>query len=943
MLIILEIYHTPRLRKMTSSTETVLLFLLLTIATSISEFNFDREPDTILYSDNGRIRGFSDTENKDIVLAAIIPVHQHQGLTCTNNLYLNETLDYVEAFLYSIDVINNDPNLLPNISLGYDIRDSCITESTAIEETVDLVLLGNSERCQICDANGNADQTNTSIPASAIIGSYASFVSIPIANFLRLFQVPQISFSSTSALLANREQYSYFYRTVPSDDQQAQAMIDLVIHFGWTYVSTLHSNDLYGEPGIDRFKQLAELNGICIDLDIGISMDFSDAQYQNVVDRLYNSTPSVIIFFSSLDQAVQLFDAMLRNPLQRKFLWIGSDAWVVSSQALKNYGDIVAGMWGIVPRTNQDPNYYSYLTNLTPSSNKRNPWFIEYYQEFNDCVYNVNCSDNSITSNMDYQNRTYTPSLIDAVFTFAHAVNNFLIDNCPSPIVWNETTRTCVGQTDVPMGSNLRDYLVNTSFTSVTGNQISLNSATGSVDGLYRLLNYQKTNDSFELVTVGEWLGTIINGSKLQINKLIPLQFSSTLENNEPLTEIIQSQCQQCPPGYIFQSVQSSCCGTCMSCIGQTYTPNITNLTECMTCSSEMWGNSPLNGSNTCVSIAESYLDPSDAWGIFLIILALIGLIIVSFVGVAMGIFWNTPIVKASGREQMILLLVGITLSFLSTVFFVIKPSIPLCVFQRICVWLCFSLIVSSLFVKLVRIARIFLRTKTSARPKFIGPFSQVLFTFLLVGGQLILVSISLVVVYPTVDRNVKLNSQNTNNHPLLLVQCTTPHIVLIILQMLYFSALLIASNALAMLTIRFPANFKEVMYVALSTFCIGIIWIAFIITYFATSDEFQTALISFAAQMSAFAVLLCMFAPRVFIMIFLPERNVTELTHRTNNAANLNMPSVFATTKMQTNEVVPRSTDENFEMHQNDFPPTPDFPTTKTLSAVSFVQVKKE
>ena len=916
-----------------NSAAIFVLVQAIAIAASINEFNFDTKPGTILYADNGRVRGFSDRENKDIILAAIIPIHQHQGLTCTNNLYVNETLDYVEAFLYSIDLINNDPNILPNITLGYDIRDSCLTESTAIEETVDLVLLSNPEKCQMCDADGN-DQTNNSIPVSAIIGEYASFVTIPIANFLRLFQVPQISFSSTSALLNNREQYGYFYRTVPSDDQQSQAMIDLVLHFGWTYVSTLHSNDLYGEPGIDRFKQLAERNDICIDLDIGISMDFSDSQYQDVVNRVYNSNASVIVFFSSLEQVVGLFDKMLAQPQQRKFIWIASDAWVaISLPLLRSYADIITGMWGIIPRTNPDPNFYSYHSQLTPLSNKRNPWFVEFYEEYNNCVSTLNCSNTSITSHIDYQNHTYTPSVIDAVFTFAHAVNNFLTDNCPSPIVWNATTRTCNGQTEVPMESILRDYLINTSFTSVTGNKIFFN-GTGSVDGVYRILNYQLLgNDTYELVTVGEWTGTITNGSKLQISETVTLQFSST-NDNRPSTDIIQSQCRQCSPGLIFQSIQSSCCGTCVSCIGQNYTPNNTNLTECMKCSSEMWGNNPLTGSDSCISITESYLDPSDAWGIFLILLALIGLIAVTFIAVALGIFWNTPIVKASGREQMILLLVGIALSFASTMFFVIKPSIGLCVFQRICTWLCFSLILSSLFVKLVRIARIFLRRNTSSRPKFIGPLSQVLFTFLIVGGQLILVFISLVVVYPTVDRDVKLNSHNTNDHPVLLVQCTPPHIVLIVMQMLYFSALLVVSNALAMLTIRFPANFKEVVYVALSTFCIGIVWIAFIITYFATDDEFQTAIVSFALQMSAFSVLLCLFAPRVFIIIFLPERNITEATLK--KTADLNATAVLATTKMQGSDFVPKSGNnmsEDIELHNSNY---------QTAKKLSFDAVKQ-
>ena len=34
----------------------------------------------------------------------------------------------LEAMLFAIDRINNDMNLLPNLTIGYDVRDSCNDE-----------------------------------------------------------------------------------------------------------------------------------------------------------------------------------------------------------------------------------------------------------------------------------------------------------------------------------------------------------------------------------------------------------------------------------------------------------------------------------------------------------------------------------------------------------------------------------------------------------------------------------------------------------------------------------------------------------------------------------------------------------------------------------------------------------------------------------------------
>ena len=71
----------------------------------------------------------------------------------------------------------------------------------------------------------------------------------------------------------------------------------------------------------------------------------------------------------------------------------------------------------------------------------------------------------------------------------------------------------------------------------------------------------------------------------------------------------------------------------------------------------------------------------------------------------------------------------------------------------------------------------------------------------------MILVVISLSVVPPSVTETLQKNETNQDDFPVLIIQCKSPHIVLVVLQMVYFTALIIASNALAILTIQFPQN----------------------------------------------------------------------------------------------------------------------------------------
>lgn len=74
-------------------------------------------------------------------------------------------------------------------------------------------------------------------------------------------QIPQISYSSTSIDLSDKTRFEYFSRVVPPDSFQAQAMVDIALEFGWSYVSTLADEGNYGEKGIGAFEEIAKRAG----------------------------------------------------------------------------------------------------------------------------------------------------------------------------------------------------------------------------------------------------------------------------------------------------------------------------------------------------------------------------------------------------------------------------------------------------------------------------------------------------------------------------------------------------------------------------------------------------------------------------------------------------------------------------------------------------------
>ena len=559
-----------------------------------------------------------------------------------------------------------------------------------------------------------------------------------------------------------------------------------------------------------------------------------------------------------------------RKGSTRKFIWIAPDA---SFQPATDFKEFVAGMWGITTLSDPDPSFNDYFLNLSPSTNLRNPWYNEYYTEYQ-----------RNTSSDDYKQFILVPCVIDAVYSIANAIHDFLIENCQQPVVWLADNQTCVGRKQIFNGRALLPYIQRVNFTSSSGYRVNFDE-NGNIEGRFKIQNFQIEdwgNRTLKVADVFFW--DEHNGLQKYPNQTG--QFGYDKESGNIQYEF-KSQCKACSIVHINHKVVSSCCGACDPCIGRNYT-NSTLSTSCDVCLDNMWGNRPLEGSSSCVPIQESYLHFNEPFTIVLMVLAIIGLILVVFVTGSLIYFWNRPIIKSSGREQMILILVGVVMCFMITAIYLIRPSPAICTLQRAGLWFCFSLILSALLVKLVRISHIFMHKSVSKQPRFITPKYQILFTFILVGIQMILVVVSLIVVYPTVTKNNIPNEANQNDFPSLVVQCRKPHKAMIAILMVYYSILLIASNALAVLTIKFPQNFNESKYVAFTTFALGLVWIAFIFTYLNTADRFQTAVIAFTIQVSAMSVLLCLFAPRIFIACFISEdkANFIEFEKKQGNSS---------------------------------------------------------
>lgn len=281
----------------------------------------------------------------NVTLGGLFPVHEY-GSPREPCGAISEFrgIQRLEAMLFAIEQINTNKHLLPGIELGALILDTCSDDNYAVEQSLGFVLGRlTSSSCKCVNTSISDSMHNDNV--FGVVGATLSSVSVHVANLLRLFQLPQISYASTTPKLSEPS-FEYFARTVPSDSNQARAIVDILQRLNFTYVNTIYSHGDYGEGGFREFRRLLKVPTttdedskasqrkqaqICIADEQRLHRDESiqdvKARLQTMFDRMKTEERVFVLFVTKEDarkllQAIKLFNGTHRPVL------IASDAWV---------------------------------------------------------------------------------------------------------------------------------------------------------------------------------------------------------------------------------------------------------------------------------------------------------------------------------------------------------------------------------------------------------------------------------------------------------------------------------------------------------------------------------------------------------------------------------------------------------------------------------------
>ncbi|XP_035240656.1 extracellular calcium-sensing receptor-like [Anguilla anguilla] len=802
----------------------------------------------------------------DFVIGGVFSIHDYVITTennytsrpkapqCMGSLNFRE-LRFARTMVFAIKEINNSSELLPGVTLGYQIHDSCASVPVTVKVAFQL-------------ANGIEpvffpnQSCSKSATVHAVVGESSSTPSIAMSRILRPFGIPQVSHFATCACLSDKLQHPTFSRTIPSDYYQAAALARLVKHFGWTWIGAVRSDSDYGNSGMAAFLQAAQAEGICVEYSEAFYRTSPRAKVRHVAEVISRSTARVVMAFAATGDMLVLLselEGMLMAPLQ----WIGSEAWVTNHKMLRFR--LFAGAIGFgIPRS-VIPGLRDFLLDLGPAQVSHSPILTEFWETAFGCSLggsqtvagrkacdgkqNLRDLQNPYTdtSELRISNMVYK-----AVYAIAHAIHSIICTDEPNaPPHCNTSIQVEPRQ--------VMDHLRKVNF-SRNGYKVSFD-ANGDPVPTYELVNWQVMRDGhMEFVTVGNYDASAPDGQVLIMNRNITWAGG---QSQVPVSVCSES----CLPGTrkAVQRGRPVCCYDCVPC-AEGEISNATDSLDCITCPADYWTNAE---KDKCVPKPVEFLSFHEVLGIILAACSVTGACIAITVAAVFYRHRDTPIVKANNSELSFLLLFSLKLCFLCSLTFIGRPSEWSCMLRHTAFGITFVLCISCVLGKTIVVLMAFRATLPGSNMmKWFGPSQQRLSVLAFTLIQVLICVLWLTISPPFPYKNMKHYKEK------IILECDVGSAVGFWAVLGYIGLLSTLCFVLAFLARKLPDNFNEAKFITFSMLIFCAVWITFIPAYVSSPGKFTVAVEIFAILASSFGLIVCIFVPKCFIILFRPEQN---------------------------------------------------------------------
>ncbi|XP_066493581.1 taste receptor type 1 member 1-like [Tiliqua scincoides] len=743
----------------------------------------------------------------------------------------------------AVEEINNSSALLPGITLGYHIWDTC-QENLNLQATFEL-----AQARLHCLRAGCLDKVIT------VVGPDSPERTLLTARILTFYRLPQISYSAKDEIFTNKNTFPLLFRMLPSENFQISGIITLLETFNWKWVSAVGNGTKASQESIQTLIAQANQKNICISYQsvMSVNSSVSDKQLRRVIENIQRSQTNVTIILSDENVLEKFFSIVVELKITGK-VWIAPENWVLSHLVASIPGigatGTILGLTIKPIKLDKFTWFVEQTLQCTPSNATDSPLLSgsQQLEELWGC--SQACDDGHLLSpkvlegilNSSIWHWSFYSYA--AVYTLAHTLHGFL--GCH--------LETCqVNKKFEPW--QLYEKLHKADF-RVQNTTIKFNDK-GELYLGYNVITWTWEDGKIDFKTIGNYSSDIL--------QLDWGAISWAASNGQ----IPRSKCiSVCGVGQTrSKQMLDECSCRCDPCQEGTF-QNQSDAEVCSPCPSGMW--SPAK-SGECFYPYITYLDMKNINVFALVIATVAGFCLLFGCLLVFATHWQTPVVKAAGGKLAFVMLASLMASCATTSLFIGRPTSHLCLIRQPFFAISFTLCVSCLLVRAFQIIFIFKMACRFPRiykywVKYKGTYCTVALS---TGLQGVLCLLWLYFSPPTLQRDIISDKE-------IFLRCLEGNYLGLGSVLGYIMVLGGACFVFAFLGRKLPKNYSEARLLAVSMLVFLMGWGCFMLIYITTEGRGKqiAALQMFTVQTSVYAILCTFFLPKCYIILFKPQYN---------------------------------------------------------------------
>ncbi|KAI0209991.1 putative metabotropic glutamate receptor mgl-1 [Lamellibrachia satsuma] len=719
----------------------------------------------------------------------------------------------VEAFLWAVRTFKTR---YPSASANFTIRavafDSFTNKNLILQQVLNL------EHCQLAFGTPPVSPSHLLAFVGTDTGEQAAALATELASLRKTLVSP----AASNAFLSDVTKYPYFLRTVPSDGEQAKALVAMLEFRGWRYVQVvLEEGDEVGE----EFRSAANNAGICIVQTQVIPKVRTSQHLADIVNKMITKKETRVVVVLAGENTIN--ELLLKAISTRgMFTWVGGNSWGNSKRAVEGAKNVAEGAVIVALRSDDDPNsakfkFMDYFKARKPNTNAYNPWMTAFWEKRFACSVSGKAGTTLCRTDLQSLNSvqlaTSVSYTIEAVDAILHGIARASKNACPSNDLLCSTFVN-----DADKWTAIHDKIRSSNFNVTTGE---------TLDTRHVIYNFRAAHDNCanhcykEVGSYSQPSADMKTGGIAFSKDIYTYDQEGKHTANDVVTICGSTPCWECGD---------------VDATNSSFSPSASGSTTSLPTTPQSAGQ--LSDEDTApVKLRK------DTWAIVLLILCSLGLIVVvifevylvsKIVGSPIPSHWRTMWLGQ-------LLLFSLLLCYLVLFAFVVSPTVTSCVILRFGVGVCYAMCFSVLLVKLMIIM-------SSASIGYLKGIYQFLMFVFAWGVQIVIDVEWLILRDPGVHRIAGTDQWQC-------VQGFTPHVQ----SLVYVMFLMVVCTLTAIKAHGIITNHREGVFVGMAAGFSIPVWVAWLLIAYLKDDTAEPAM-AFGLLTTATLVLFIMFLPKV-------------------------------------------------------------------------------